>query len=51
MTKTTIEYISEEVDTLGRCHFFLNWKDANGKKRSQVFFAKPEDFGHKNKFN
>jgi hypothetical protein len=44
--KTEIEYRSKIVDALGRCRFFLNWVESNGKKRSQLFFANPEDYGH-----
>ena len=44
---TEIEYRSGIIDTLGRCHFFLNWIDVNGRKRSQAFFANPEQYGHK----
>tara|TARA_R100000541_G_scaffold56340_2_gene65694 strand:+ start:738 stop:884 length:147 start_codon:yes stop_codon:yes gene_type:complete len=44
MPPTGIEYLTS-YDQLGRCRFFLTW-DENGKKRSQVFFARPEDYGH-----
>lgn len=30
-----------EYDAMGRCQFFLNWDD-DGKKRGQVFFARPD---------
>lgn len=43
--KTEIEYRSKIIDTLGRYRFFLNWSDPNGKKRSQIFFANPRDYG------
>ena len=42
---TEIEYLSE-TDHLGRCRFFLNWNDGY-RRRSQVFFADPENYGHK----
>jgi len=42
--KTTIEYLTL-TDELGRCRFFLTWKDGE-RTRSQVFFAKPEAYGH-----
>lgn len=41
-----IEYRSETLDRLGRCHFFLNWKDGD-RRRSQAFFADPHKYGHK----
>lgn len=41
---TTIEYLTGS-DELGRCRFFLNWID-KGRRRSQVFFANPEGYGH-----
>ena len=44
--ETSIEYRSGVIDTLGRCHFFLNWTTKSGKKRSQAFFGNPEDYGH-----
>jgi len=44
--KTKIEYRSGVIDTLGRCHFTLNWKEKNGTKRSQCFFANPENYKH-----
>lgn len=43
---TKIEYMSETIDNLGRCRFFLNWHDGQ-RKRSQVFFADPREYGHK----
>ena len=45
--KTTIEYRSKVIDNLDRCHFFLNWIERNGNRRSQAFFANPKDYGHK----
>jgi hypothetical protein len=45
--KTEIEYRSGVVDSLGRCHFTLSWKDNNGKKRGQCFFENPDKYGHK----
>ena len=43
-----IEYRSKVIDTLGRMSFFINWIEKSGKKRSQAYFAKPEDYGFKN---
>ena len=45
-TFTEIEYMSGVIDKLGRCSFFLNWRETNGKIRSQIFFADPKDYGH-----
>ena len=42
--KTTIEYLTP-TDELGRCRFFLTWKDGE-RTRSQAFFATPETYGH-----
>lgn len=39
-----IEYITQP-DELGRRRFFLNWVETSGRNRSQVFFAKPADYG------
>ena len=39
-----IEYLTPS-DDLGRRRFFLNWIEASGKKRSQVFFAQPKQYG------
>jgi len=49
--RTSIEYRSKVIDTLGRCHFFLNWEEDNGKKRSQAFFADPKQYGHERPIN
>jgi hypothetical protein len=39
-----IEYLSES-DSNGRCEFILRWMDADGRKRGQVFFCDPHDYG------
>ncbi len=45
--KTQIEYLTKEVDMLGRCRFALTWITKAGVNRSQVFFANPISYGHK----
>lgn len=39
-----IEYLTGS-DKLGRCRFFINWIGDDGKKRSRVFFADPNEYG------
>ena len=42
-----IEYRTCNPDHKNRIRFFLNWVDSNDNKKSQVFFANPENYGHK----
>ena len=43
----TIELLTEKDDKTGKCRFFLNWIDhETGRSRSQVFYARPEDYGY-----
>ena len=44
---TTIELLTEKDDKTGKCRFFINWIDREtGKQRSQVFYAKPEEYSY-----